>query len=106
MTDHHGNDLPTDLDLDLDGLPADRWLAYGIARGWCSPTFCGTHDFGPLTADEEAALDDGDDPCMFVVRLPDRCRRPCSDRTQNSAESECGTGLSPPDPSPSTMAAV
>ncbi|WP_395772556.1 hypothetical protein [Arenimonas sp.] len=64
MTDHHGNPLTTD-----PTLTAEQWLDYGLSRGWCSTSFCSTHDLGPITADEESALDDGDDPCMPVVRL-------------------------------------
>jgi hypothetical protein len=64
MTDHHGNPLTTD-----PALTSEQWLDYGLARGWCSPSFCTMHDLGPITANEEAALDAGDDPCILVVRL-------------------------------------
>lgn len=65
MTDHHGNPLTLD-----PALTAEQWLDYGIARGWCSDTFCGTHDYlDALTPEEIAALDVGDDRCMTVIRL-------------------------------------
>jgi hypothetical protein len=65
MTDHHGNPITLDL-----GITAGEWLDYGIARGWCSDSYCGTHDaFDALTPDELAAWDGIDDPCVFSVRL-------------------------------------
>ena len=65
MTDHHGNPLTLDPALTLE-----QWLDYDIARGWCSDTFCGTHDYlDALTPEEIAALDVGDDRCMTVIRL-------------------------------------
>lgn len=67
MTDHHGHDLSTAPDY---ALSASEWLDYGIARGWCSASFCGTHDStDALTPDEAAAWEAGDDPCMPVIRL-------------------------------------
>lgn len=65
MTDHHGNPLTLDL-----AITAEQWLDYGIARGWCSEPFCGTHDsLDALTPEEIEAWDVGDDPCMTSVRL-------------------------------------
>ena len=62
MTDHHVPEMAPQILSD-----AADWLAYGIARGWISESFCGTHDyFDAFTPDE---IDDLDDPCMTVVRV-------------------------------------
>ena len=64
MTDHHGNPLTTD-----PALSAEQWLDYGLARGWCLTSYCSISALGPITADEEAALNSGDDPWILVARL-------------------------------------
>lgn len=46
-----------------------KWLTIGIEKGWISKPFCNTHDGGPLTEEEEAAWDDGGDPCATHVRV-------------------------------------
>lgn len=47
----------------------DDWLELGAERGFCSDSFCSTHDLGPMSDDEVAEVDDGGDPCVVVVRL-------------------------------------
>lgn len=65
MTDHHIPEMTPQILTD-----AAEWLAYGIARGWISESFCGTHDYyDGFTASEIASLVDLDDPCMTVVRI-------------------------------------
>lgn len=44
-----------------------EWLKEGDERGW-SKFICGTHD-SALTEEEWQALEDGDDPCIPVLRL-------------------------------------
>ena len=46
-----------------------EWLTLGITAGYCSAPVCSTHDGVPMTAEEEAEVDDGGDPCVPVVRL-------------------------------------
>ena len=46
----------------------DEWLRLGIEQGWCGPPVCLTHDGTPMTDEEEAQFDDGDEPCIFAVR--------------------------------------
>lgn len=46
-----------------------EWLELGIARGWCTPVVCQTHDGPALTEFETWQFDEGDDPCVPVVRL-------------------------------------
>lgn len=45
------------------------WLQTGIDNGWISPTFCSTHDEGPLTDEEYNEIEQGYDPCFVVVRV-------------------------------------
>ena len=42
-----------------------EWLDFGIRKGWCSETFCYTHDVPPTTEDEDAEIDDGDEICLI-----------------------------------------
>ena len=53
--------------MSRDGF--DSWLELGVALGYCSPQFCVTHASWPTVPSEEAAIDDGYDPCVHVVRL-------------------------------------
>lgn len=57
----------TEIVEDTDDGRAE-WLATGIERGWCGPPVCAQHDGLPSTAEEDAAFETGDDPCLFVVR--------------------------------------
>ena len=45
-----------------------EWLLKGQERNWIGPTVCATHD-GYWTEAEAEALWDGDDPCVFIVRI-------------------------------------
>lgn len=45
------------------------WLEYGITIGYCSIPSCNTHEGPALTDDEWKQFDDGDDPCVPIVRL-------------------------------------
>lgn len=47
----------------------DRWLEFGMRRGWCGTVVCQTHDGTPLTVEEELAFDDGNDVCVHVIRV-------------------------------------
>ena len=40
----------------------------GMARGWCGPPVCATHDGLPTTPAEDAECEDGGDPCLHVIR--------------------------------------
>lgn len=44
-----------------------EWLKEGDERGW-SKFICGTHD-GVLTEEEWKQFEEGDDPCVPVLRL-------------------------------------
>jgi hypothetical protein len=46
------------------------WIAYGIQQGWCTSSFCNTHEGDPwMTPEEEQEWEDGGDPCLFVIKL-------------------------------------
>ncbi len=47
----------------------DEWIAYGIEKGWCGPPVCYTHDGLPMSEQEYAEFDEGQDPCTHVVRM-------------------------------------
>ena len=44
------------------------WLKLGQELGYCGPLICIQHD-GIFTEDEAEAIDRGDDPCLFGVRV-------------------------------------
>jgi hypothetical protein len=46
----------------------EDWMRYGIEHDFCGPPVCSTHDGVPTTEDDDAAFDDGDDPCIHVIR--------------------------------------
>ena len=50
-------------------LTFDEWMSYGIEKGWCGPPVCYTHDGLPMSEHEMQGFDDGEDPCMHVVRM-------------------------------------
>ena len=51
------------------GKRFDRWVRYGVKHGLCSEQFCMTHDASPMSESEDAAWEEGWDPCCHVVRL-------------------------------------
>lgn len=55
----------------IDSISFVEWINLGIKNGWASDIVCYTHD-GPQMTDEEVELwDDGQDPCMFMIRVWD-----------------------------------
>ena len=49
----------------------DEWLQYGLTKGWCGPTVCLTHDGTPTSIEEDFAFDQGEDPCVHIIRMYD-----------------------------------
>jgi hypothetical protein len=47
----------------------DEWLRFGYNKGWCGPDVCETHDGLPTTDLEDIAFDEGEDPCIHIIRL-------------------------------------
>ena len=48
-----------------------EWLMTGIEHGWCSPIHCLTHDNVLMTKAERTELDDGGEPCLYIIRIAD-----------------------------------
>lgn len=46
-----------------------EWVSYGIEKGYMSDVFCWTHDSPPMTDEESAEFDEGNDPCIFLSRF-------------------------------------
>jgi hypothetical protein len=46
-----------------------EWLQQGYDNGWCGPSVCYTHDGLPMSDLEFQEFEDGNDPCMHVIRL-------------------------------------
>ena len=47
----------------------EEWLQYGFRHGFCSPPCCTTHDGTPSTEAEDQSWEEGEDPCIHVLRL-------------------------------------
>lgn len=45
------------------------WVDAGIDAGWVSPAGCMTHNALPLREWEEESIEDGNDPCILVMRV-------------------------------------
>lgn len=46
-----------------------EWMALGIEKGWIAEGVCQTHDGTPMTDKEEAAWEEGGDPCIPILRV-------------------------------------
>jgi len=47
----------------------DEWIKHGYDQGWVGPAVCFTHDGFPTSEEEDDSFDNGNDPCMHVIRL-------------------------------------
>lgn len=47
----------------------DEWLKLGFDAGFCGPAVCSTHDGVPTSASEDIEFENGDEPCVHVLRL-------------------------------------
>ena len=52
----------------IEFLTINDWIDYGIERGWATGA-CATHDGIPSTPAEDAAWEDGEDPCQPILRI-------------------------------------
>ena len=50
-------------------LDYDEWMTYGIKKGWCGPPVCYTHDGLPMSEQEDVEFGEGQDPCIYIVRM-------------------------------------
>lgn len=55
----------------LKDLSFNDWMTYGIKQGWCGPPVCYTHDGFPMATEEDEQFENGEDPCMHMVRMYD-----------------------------------
>ena len=46
-----------------------QWLIAGEAAGFCSRVVCDMHEGIPYTDAEYGAMEEGDHPCVFAVRI-------------------------------------
>jgi hypothetical protein len=47
----------------------DDWIKIGLDKGWCGPPVCYTHDSFPISSEEDDEFEEGNDPCMHMIRL-------------------------------------
>ncbi len=47
----------------------DEWCEFGIVQGWVSPFVCEIHDGVPMSLSEEIAMQDGNESCIWVMRM-------------------------------------
>jgi hypothetical protein len=47
----------------------NTWISIGREHGFCSVPVCSTHDGIPMSDYETQLWDDGEDPCMHILRL-------------------------------------
>ena len=45
------------------------WLRQGVEKGWVSVPYCETHEGAPMSDQEMEDWDDGNDPCIFSIRI-------------------------------------
>ena len=48
-----------------------EWIKEGVDKGFCSDAVCSTHSVDYLRESEAEAMWEGEDPCVFVLRLWD-----------------------------------
>jgi hypothetical protein len=68
--------VKSDIDPpDHDFIPTEEiddylaWQDIGIQKGWVSAPVCYQHDGPPLRGAEAEAWDEGDDRCVFILRV-------------------------------------
>ena len=57
---------------DSEGRGPDEfwaWVAEGVNQGWIDEPVCDTHDLYRRTEEEQALWDEGEDPCIKVIRV-------------------------------------
>ena len=50
-------------------LSFDEWMKLGVDNNFVGPPVCSTHDGIPMSLEEEQEFEEGNDPCIHVVRL-------------------------------------
>ena len=49
----------------------EAWIKTGIDAGYCSELVCATHSADYMTEQEAEATWNGEEPCVFVIRVWD-----------------------------------
>lgn len=49
----------------------NEWVAYGVNKRWVTLPVCDLHNGYPLTDKEQKDIDEGTDPCIYVMRIWD-----------------------------------
>ena len=52
-------------------MSAQKWIQEGIDKGYCSDICCDTHDPNYITEQESINRWEGNEDCIFVVRILD-----------------------------------
>ena len=47
------------------------WLKHGVDMGWVGPVVCANHDGIPTAEVEDEMTEEGDDPCLWIIRVYD-----------------------------------
>jgi hypothetical protein len=55
--------------MDWTKISFDIWMEAGIINGFVGAPICSTHDGIPMSADEDEQWEEGDDPCIHILRL-------------------------------------
>lgn len=55
--------------MDYTQISFALWRDIGLINGFISPPVCYTHDGLPTSAEEDEMFEDGDDPCIHIIRL-------------------------------------
>lgn len=50
-------------------LTFDDWYRAGLDAGFTGPAICYTHDGMPTSPREDFEFDEGNDPCVHILRL-------------------------------------
>ena len=45
------------------------WLKHGMDMGWVGPEVYVSHDGIPTSEEEDARVEEGGDPCLWVIRV-------------------------------------
>jgi hypothetical protein len=55
--------------VDYTQISFALWRDIGLINGFVSPPVCHTHDGLPMSAEEDEMFEEGDDPCLHIMRL-------------------------------------
>ena len=59
------------MDRPATPMTFEEWLRYGINNEYCTPPRCGAHDGTPFDEIEWERFENGEDPCVTIIRILD-----------------------------------